>query len=572
MNPRHWGTRHGGTAVFVFVALLVCGYYRWEVRAAGHEFDWSGQKPGYYNFLARAFVSGHTYLEIEPRKELLAMANPWSPTVPDELKLFDAVLYNRRYYIYHGPGPAILLFAPWRFVTKRDLPENFALFLMCFGGWLFSALAMRRLIRLAGVSTGPVLELLLLLALGFCQGVPFLLNRVWVYEIAIGGGFFFVSGGLYFLARAWESGVRRDLALAGLFLGAAISCRPHLGLLGGLVLVQLLLRLGRRAIPFAIPFAFAGLLVCGYNFARFEDPFEFGTNYLLGGAYQSAVRPRLENVFPGLYYLLGCEPGLSKVFPWVRSIARIAPGGVPRHYTLEPLVGGLWMAPFAIFLPLVAITGRARRILVIILAHVAGILLFLASTGWSVPRYQVDFLPLAVLVSCVGVAAALAGMPSFFRRTLTALLATTVVFGTAVNLALGVAGPIDEMLTEKPARYARIATWFSPVEEYRPSLNPPFHATFQIRKRPARQILLLGGVPSRPYQLVLEPPGLLVSSFGGRDQTVPVQIQDGAPTLCDVSFEPASGELQVRLGGEFALRHRIGTMVSIPPMVFPPRH
>ena len=567
MNRLHWRN-----AAFFCVALLVCGYYRWGVRAAGHEFDWSGEKPGYYNFLARAFVSGHTYLEIEPRKELLAQANPWSPAVPDELKLFDAVLYNRRYYIYHGPGPAILLFAPWRFVTKRDLPENFALFLMCFGGWVFSALAMRRLVRLAGVSTGPVLELLLLLALGFCQGVPFLLNRVWVYEIAIGGGFFFVSGGVYFLARAWESDFRSDLALAGLFFGAAISCRPHLGLLGVLVLLQLFRKLGLRAIPFAITFAVAGLLVCGYNFARFEDPFEFGTNYLLGGAYQSAVRPKLENLVPGLYYLLGCEPEFSKVFPWVRSIARIAPGGVPRHYTLEPMVGGLWMAPFAIFLPLVAITGRARRILVIILAHVAGILLFLASTGWSVPRYQVDFLPLVVLVSCVAVAVASTRMPSFFRRTLTALLAASVVFGTAVNLALGVAGPINEMLIEKPARYARIAAWFSPVEAYRPRLNPPFHATFQIRKRPERQILLLAGVPSLPYQLVLEPSGLLVSSFGGHDQTFPVQSMDDEPTHCDVAFEASSGEIQVRMAGQLALRHRIGTMVSIPPMVFPPGH
>ena len=551
------------------MALLVCGYYRWGVQAAGHGFDWSGERPGFYNFLARAFVSGHTYLEIEPRKELLALPNPWSPAVPDELKLFDAVLYNRRYHIYHGPGPAVLLFAPWRAMTKRDLPENFAIFLLCFGGWLFSALALRRLLRMADTHPGPILELLLLLALGFCQGVPFLLNRVWVYEIAIGGGFFFVSGGLYFLTRAWDSGFRRDLALAGLFFGGAISCRPHLGLIGALFLLQLVWTFGRRAIPFAIPFAFVGLLVCGYNFARFGDPFEFGTNYLLGGAYQSAVRPKAENLVPGLYYLLGCEPEFSRIFPWIRSVVRIAPGGVPRHYTLEPLIGGLWMAPMAVFLPFAAFAGRPRRILMTILAHVAGTLLFIASTGWSVPRYQVDFLPLVVLVSCLGAAVAINRMPPPYRAATTSIFAVLVLVGAAVNLALAFAGPVDEMLRERPERYARIAGWFSPIREYRPMLNSPFRSTFPIRRSPERQLLLVAGVPSRPYQLVLEPGGRLVSSYAGDEQAVVVPIGDRGSAACDVAYDPASREIQLQVDGKPVLRHRIGMIVSTPPMVLP---
>ena len=42
------------------------------------------------------------------------------------------------------------------------------------------------LLRKAGVEVKPWVLGLMLLALAFCQSVPFLLSRVWVYEIAIG--------------------------------------------------------------------------------------------------------------------------------------------------------------------------------------------------------------------------------------------------------------------------------------------------------------------------------------------------------------------------------------------------
>ena len=45
----------------------------------------------------------------------------------------------------------------------------------------------------------------MLLALGICQGIPFLLSRVWVYELAVGGGYFCLSGAVFFLARSWRT-------------------------------------------------------------------------------------------------------------------------------------------------------------------------------------------------------------------------------------------------------------------------------------------------------------------------------------------------------------------------------
>src|SRR5882757_5023483 len=170
--------------------------YLWQLRAAGYRFDWSHDQSGYYNYLGRAFAHGRLALPIEPAPELLALPNPWDPAANEPYRMHDMALFRGRYYLYHGAGPAVMLFAPWRLITGHDLPERFALFLFCFGGFAFSCGSLLRWLALAGVKTSPPLLALMLLALGVCQSVPYLLSRVWVYEVAIGAGYFCISGAM----------------------------------------------------------------------------------------------------------------------------------------------------------------------------------------------------------------------------------------------------------------------------------------------------------------------------------------------------------------------------------------
>src|SRR6202030_547155 len=195
-----WKPRIAQWAAVILVAITVGSYYLWSVRAAGNRFYWGYDLGGYYNYLGRAFAHGRLHLPIQPSRELLALPNPWDPAVPDSYKMQDMALFNGRYYLYHGAGPAVMLFTPWRLLTGHDLSENFALFLLCFSGFLFSCGALLRVLALADARPGPLLLAAMLLALGICQGVPYLLNRVFVYEIAIGGGYFCLSGAVFFLA------------------------------------------------------------------------------------------------------------------------------------------------------------------------------------------------------------------------------------------------------------------------------------------------------------------------------------------------------------------------------------
>ena len=222
------------------MAVAVGSYYLWELRAAGYRFDWFHEQNGYYNYLGRAFAHGHLELAIKPSAQLLAAPNPWDPAVDDSYKMQDMALFNGRYYLYHGPGPAVMLFTPWLLITGHDLPERFALFLLCFGGFLFSCGVLIRWLALAGAKTEPPLLALMLLALGLCQSAPYLLSRVWVYEIAIAGGYFCISGALFFLALGIKSGRSSYwLGASGFLFGLAVSCRPHLGLAGMIALAGL---------------------------------------------------------------------------------------------------------------------------------------------------------------------------------------------------------------------------------------------------------------------------------------------------------------------------------------------
>jgi hypothetical protein len=106
------------------VGVAIGSYYLWELRAAGYGFDWAHGQNGYYNYLGRAFAHGRLELPIKPSPQLLALPNPWDPAADDTYKMHDMALFNGRYYLYHGPGPAVLLFTPWLLITGHDLPET----------------------------------------------------------------------------------------------------------------------------------------------------------------------------------------------------------------------------------------------------------------------------------------------------------------------------------------------------------------------------------------------------------------------------------------------------------------
>jgi hypothetical protein len=517
---------------------------------------------------------------------LLALRNPWNPKENDPYRMHDMVLFEGKYYLYHGAGPAILLFAPWRLITGHDLPENVAVAVFCFAGFLFYCGALLRVFAHCGCAPGSGLILLCLLTLGVGQGVPYLCSRVGVYEVAIAGGFCFIGAGIYFLTRGLTTSRRTfSLSASGLMFGIALACRPHLGFAGAICFAALVFHNVRNrgsgesegwksAAAYLIAFAACGLMVAVYNYARFGDPFEFGLRYLLAGdEAQQRVRLSAASLLPGLYYMLICPPDLSPVFPWVRLALRLpfqaSHYPLPQGYFLEPVAGALFVAPV---LMAFAVPVRVYRPLKMLLWGVGlstvAILLFVAMTGFTTQRYLVDFLPLGVFAALVRVAR----QPR--SRMITAATLIVLSCGLVVNLAVGITGPFDDMLANRPGSYVRIAGWFSPVEKYRPMMNPSIEISmdvvFAAHESGFREPLVTIGNQGARHSVYVEHrgPGVALVSHSEHDLAPDaVAVIEAKPSRLRIRYEPSLRIFTVTIDGVTVLQQPLPRMVTAPSQV-----
>jgi hypothetical protein len=561
---------------------------------------------GYYDLLARAFVGGQLHLPVNPQPELLALPNPWEYPTNRPFRLLDAVLYKQRFYLYHGAAPVLLLFAPWYRLTAHDLPENFAAFLFALGGYFFLSLLFLQVLTRLSSRISVALFALCLLAIGIGQSAPYMLHRALLYEVAIACGFCCVSAGFYFLFR-WLTvpGTRALWAgLSGLSFGLAIGCRPHLGLAAVAAFLLMLLlpepgervefrilnsqRLRRDILPFCIPVILCCLGIAAYNYARFGNPLEFGLRYQLGESSYQNVRLSMENVAPGLYYLLLCPPNLVAEFPFFRLALRqpfdAMVNVLPPRYFLE-LTGGIFaLSPIALIALLAPFcrkrlaAGRGVFAFVLtMLGFTASCILFLAATGLTSQRYEVDFAPFLLFVACLAACELLGYLGKRTHGLATAALAGLLLYTICANLALAIQGPYDQFVQASPHTYVKLARWFSPLERFRPLENPALRvrASFELPATcaPGKEPLITVGEFGTRYLLSSWCLGdgrvRLFSETSSRSpdwQSVDVPYVAGL-NLAGLEFTPDDRTVTVSWNGNVVLRHRLRFLITAPSQI-----
>lgn len=571
---------HQGRAYFVLLAIatLTFSYYNWLARSTGNKYHWKHDLPGYYNYLGRAFAQGQLHLPMEPAKELLALKNPWDPAVNGPWRLHDGVLYKGRYYLYHGAGPALVLFAPWRILTGSDLPENFALVLLCFGAYLFLSGGLVILLKRADAVPGPGLLVLMLLVLAVGTGVPYLLIRIWVYELAIAGAYFGAAGGWFFLACGLEA--RRPLAwyvTSGVLFGIAMSSRPHVGIAGGAcaLLVLLSRRQWKAVVALAAPVVLSGLAVLAYNYARFDNALEFGMHYqLTGERNQQQLNPSIENLFPGVYYLLFCSPFVSPVFPFVRLFTRlpVITKSLPPGYFFEPTAGALLISPVLVGLVLLPVLRRVSSSVVVValgtVGTALGAFLFVITIGLTTQRYQIDFVPLTVLAALVSMAVTIRRWRGARRVLLVTVFSVLSVWTIFANAGLAMSGPYDEILQRRPVGWMRIARWFSFVDEHTPLLNPHVVIAIRIRLQKygagLREPLIVLGHEAHSWMLYVEhsEQGIRLTSSSNVSTEQPEALLEPYQELTvRAEYSPDSRVMTTLVDGEPQIRHQLEALV-----------
>lgn len=379
----------------------------------------------HYEYLTEGFYQGHTYLSVDPPKDLLELKNPFLPTALPEKRLWDASLYRGKYYLYFGPAPSVVLMLPWKIISGQTMPQWVACSLWAVIGLAGLSLLIKgvRDRHFPGVS--PLWLGFVVIVAFHASWFPVLLRRPAVWELPIVAAVACAWWSLFFLWKFHTSGGElRWTLLLGAALGLSIGCRVNYlfsaALLLGLLLVPALssgprLRL-RPIILGGALVTLSGLALLTYNYERFGSWTEFGTSYQLWGSDYRGTRfmdPRYIP-FNAWIYLLSI-PRFSPYFPFVHpNWPESQPSG---HMETDEMHGILFAMPVHLAaLGCLALAWRHRRDdawrpLAVTVAGALGVSALSATIlfnwGGLCSRYTAELCPGLTVLTAIGLLAAM---------------------------------------------------------------------------------------------------------------------------------------------------------------------
>lgn len=453
-----------GSWLLAAICALTVGVYVLIACTRDSELGNRTAADAYYNRLVAGFRSGQLSLKQEPPAGLAALPDPYDPKAntpyrgtvyTDENRIHDLTYFHGRLYLYFGVTPALLLFWPVSAVTGHYVSHQQAVALFAAVGFLLSVWLLRAAWRRYFPEVSPWLVAAGAVALGLGNGFPLVLNRPDVWEVPIFCAYALSMLTLVALWRAVhvpESRVR-CLALASLAFGLAVGARPSL--LFGSVVLLLPVVMGwatagparGRLLAAAIgPIAVVGLGLMAYNQLRFGSPFEFGETYQLASDRQDRIHFGFEHLWFNLRAYFLAPAGWGGGFPFVLPAALSAPPA--GHGDIESPFGVLAVMPFtwlALALPFLwrRRDGGGWQGLAFFLTAPAVLLgtsvLVVGCFYFTCDRYEVEFVPVLVLLAAIGALALdamLAARPAW-RRAARFGIAGLLLYSVAFNFLAG---------------------------------------------------------------------------------------------------------------------------------------
>jgi len=366
----------------------------------------------YNKELVDALIAGQPDLLVSPDPALMALDNPYDPVqrsvLPTDAVLWDAALYEGRYYVSYGVVPAALFMAPFKEYSGYYFQTPWAVFLFGAMSLLLLVRNLRRFLFVHFPDLSFRYHFILCLVMPALSMVGWTLARPKFYELAILSGFFFLMLGLDQLQAALygrsgrpaqtllqeaaqatgpaprESAITqpepacsapRRIGIFHLFgallsFTVSIGCQPAYALFFLpviLVLICLIRRSHRtrqtvETLLFSVTaIAIPAIPLARYNLSRFGRILEFGDRYrltVLDLTSQGWWAP--ERILPGLVHYLLTPPRVNMDFPFVHFPAGrfFSSAGFP---VLDGRSIGLLFFPFISILLLWPLVRQAWR-------------------------------------------------------------------------------------------------------------------------------------------------------------------------------------------------------------------
>ena len=261
---------------------------------------WNGKEPEHrnqYEVMARSLMNGHLYMDLDVSQELLEMENPYDPYTRKKQEISfhdDHAYYKGHYYMYFGVVPVFLLFIPYRLIFGGNLDtyhatQFFTAFII-IGFFCFTNFLRKKFFpKMSNFICTSITTAFCLASVWYFVDAPAL------YCTAISSGVCMMVWCLYFYFRAVYDDISFNkkicFAVFGAITGAlAFGCRPTVAIANIIAIPLFLVFLKTNKIEkqdrykliyIFLPYIIIGNLLMAYNYARFENPFEFGQRYQL---------------------------------------------------------------------------------------------------------------------------------------------------------------------------------------------------------------------------------------------------------------------------------------------------
>lgn len=321
----------------------------------------------YYDQLANAFLQGQTWLDLPVDPLLLELPNPYDPESRGDIQfLFDATLYQGKYYLYWGPMPAIIVMMI-KLVHPVAIGDNVIVFTgvaltTIFQTLLLSLLWARYFQRL------PIWTLVIgILMAGLVVPFNWMNNRPEIYEAAIICAQAFLIGGIYFVLLALQPHKISPLLLAAasVLWACAVASRTivvfEVIFSSSLIFFLILKRPGlwtwkfKMTLVLGMPLIFCAAGLGAYNYIRFGSPLDFGVDYQLALFNQKEHRDEFFSsryVLPNIEIYTLTPPERVSTFPYMRARLGdeiVLDAETPDFYYKELVTGMIYIFPFAVF-------------------------------------------------------------------------------------------------------------------------------------------------------------------------------------------------------------------------------
>jgi hypothetical protein len=490
-----WFAERGWLWLLYAAIVLVYAFY----CSAGTFTRWP-EYNRYYDWLADGFRAFQLHIPVQPSAQLLAQKNPWDERNAHLWGLLDITLYDRKFYLYWGPFPAVVQ-AIGKTVLRIHKPvgDQYLVFFFFSLAALFGTLLLERIARRAFGNVPRWMLACAIVSFACANPVLYLVATPGVYQTAISAGQACVLGGVLFAYDAVS--LRRSarfrhvrLILAGTACACALASRITLGPTIALVAVATVLACSnfekgwfRRgvvdALCLGIPLLVGFGLLLSYNFARFGEWLEFGTTHQLS-TLKFRVSPSYWTTNLWAYTLSPYE--VSCRFPYLLQNWWEGPKGLPRWWTLpkdyyvqEPVVGWLLAVPVTWFLPLPLVIAlrslprfreRAFRAYLFcvacfgVMAAVSG--LAVMGLYMATMRYIVDVIYGLVLLGVLGVFSGYAAARlAIVRRAIAVTFALATIVTVVTGALVGYQGYIGQFKNNNAALHAKLLNALSVCDD-----------------------------------------------------------------------------------------------------------